>query len=113
MMQNQAYAADFDELVQVCRARAVAVQTIKALTLRPWEEKSPSRNTWYQPLEDQADIDRAVHWVLGGSGVFLNTVADIGLLPRVLDAASRFQSAPSEEEMRDMAARRGMAPLFT
>lgn len=113
MMQNQAYAADFDELVQACRARAVAVQTIKALTLRPWEEKSPSRNTWYQPLEDQADIDRAVHWVLGGSGVFLNTVADIGLLPRVLDAASRFQSAPSEEEMRDMAARRGMAPLFT
>jgi len=41
-----------------------------------------NRNTWYQPLEEQADIDKAVHWVLGHPGIFLNTAGDVTLLPR-------------------------------
>jgi hypothetical protein len=39
-------------------------------------------------------------------------VSDIHILPRVLDAASRFQTGPSEEEMQAMAARLEMEPLF-
>ena len=63
-------------------------------------------------LEDQADIDMAVHWVLGRSGVFLNTVGDIHLLPKVLDAASRFQTAPSAEDMEERVKKLEMTPLF-
>jgi hypothetical protein len=63
-------------------------------------------------LEDQAAIDRAVHWVLSRPGIFLNTVGDIEVLPKVLDAASRFQTAPSEAELRADAERLEMAPLF-
>ncbi|HVB60197.1 MAG TPA: aldo/keto reductase, partial [Ktedonobacteraceae bacterium] len=72
------------------------------------------RSTWYAPLEDQADIDRAVHWVLQRPGVFLNTVGEINLLPKVLDAASRFQegAGPTDAEMQTMAARLQMEPLF-
>ena len=33
-------------------------------------------------------------WVLGREGVFLNTVGDITLLPKVLDAAERFTGRP-------------------
>ncbi len=55
-----------------------------------------TRATWYQPLEEQAAIDKAIHWVLGRPGVFLNTVGDITLLPRVLDAAARFEQAPTD-----------------
>lgn len=68
--------------------------------------------TWYAPLEDQADIDLAVHWVLGRPEMFLNTVGDIYLLPRVLDAASCFQARPGDEEMERLVAERQMAPLF-
>ncbi len=53
-----------------------------------------------------------MHWVLGRPGVFLNTVGDIHLLPKVLDAAERFQSKPSDEAMRDDLARLEMIPLF-
>jgi len=43
----------------------------------------------------------------------LNTVGDIHLLPKVLDAAGRYQqTGPSEEEMRAMAKNVGMEPLF-
>jgi hypothetical protein len=43
----------------------------------------------------------------------LNTVGDIHLLPKVLDAASRYrQTKPSEEEMQAMVENVGMEPLF-
>jgi aryl-alcohol dehydrogenase-like predicted oxidoreductase len=113
MMQNPQYVADFEALLQVCHERQVAVQTIKALARGPWEDTPRTRNTWYEPLEDQADIDNAVHWVLSRPGIFLNTTGDINLLPCVLDAASRFQAAPSEAVMRATADKLGLEPLFT
>jgi aryl-alcohol dehydrogenase-like predicted oxidoreductase len=113
MMQNPQYAADFDALVGMCQERNVAVQTIKSICRRPWGDNPQTRSTWYEPLEEQADIDRAVHWVLGRPTVFLNSVGDIHVLPCVLDAASRFEARPSDEEMEAMVAEREMAPLFT
>ena len=113
LVQNPQYAADFEALVSVCEERGVAVQTIKSLVRAPWpEEGEHRRTTWYEPLEDEAAIDLAVHWVLGRPGVFLNTAGDVGLLPRVLDAAARFTSRPTEEAMGALAAEQEMAPLF-
>jgi aryl-alcohol dehydrogenase-like predicted oxidoreductase len=114
MMQNPQYAADFAALLALAKERHVAVQTIKSLTRGPWGDKERSRHTWYEPLEDQPDIDRAVHWLFGAQpDVFLNTSGDIHILPRILDAASRFAQAPSDAEMDMMAERLSMAPLFT
>jgi aryl-alcohol dehydrogenase-like predicted oxidoreductase len=112
MMQNPPYAADFEKLMATCQKRKVAVQTIKSITRAPWGDKERTRNTWYEPFEAQADIDRAVHWVLSRPGVFLNTAGDIHLLPKVLDAASRFETGPTEAEMQTAADRLKMAPLF-
>jgi hypothetical protein len=64
-------------------------------------------------LEDQVAIDKVVQWVLGWSGVFLNTAGDVNLLPKVLDAATRFKAAPSDTEMREMMREHGVTPLFT
>jgi hypothetical protein len=61
LMKSAQYAADFEALMTVCRERKVAVQTIKSITRRPWGERAQNRATWYQPLEDQHDIDKAVH----------------------------------------------------
>lgn len=111
-MQKPQYAREFEELVSLCQQRNVAVQTIKAITRAPWEGNEHTRATWYAPLEDQADIDRAVHWVLGRPGIFLNTVGDIHVLPRVLDAASRFEAAPNDDEMRELVVNQEMSTLF-
>lgn len=113
MAQNEAYRRDFESLRQVCQSRNTAVQTIKSLVHEPWGEHKQTRNTWYRPLEAQADIDLAVGWVLGHEGLFLNSAGDVDLLPRVLDAANRFSAAPGEEEMRALAMRLEMKPLFT
>jgi len=112
MMQNDQYARNFEELVEVCEDRGVAIQTIKSLARRRWREGEQDRATWYKPLEEQEYIDRAVSWVLGRSGFFLNTVGDIDLLPKVLGAAERFSSRPPEKEMEKMVSEKGMEALW-
>jgi aryl-alcohol dehydrogenase-like predicted oxidoreductase len=111
MMQNEQYAADFERLAAVCEERGIAMQTIKGITRAPWGEREHTTTTWYEPFTDQSDIDRAAHYVLARPSVFLNTASDVTLLPKILDAAERFERAPTDAEMRDLASRE-MAPLF-
>jgi predicted aldo/keto reductase-like oxidoreductase len=112
MMQNPRYADDFEELFTRSQQRGVAVQTIKAITRAPWGDRPHTAATWYEPLRDPVAIDRAVHWVLGRPGIFLNTVGDIAVLPQVLDAANRFRQRPSEEVMQEIVEQQAMEPLF-
>jgi aryl-alcohol dehydrogenase-like predicted oxidoreductase len=112
MTRNAAYLDDFDELLAICEEREVAVQTIKSITRAPWGDQKPTTSTWYEPLQDQDAIDVAVHWVLGRPGIFLNTVGDISLLPKVVDAAERFDRRPGDHEMAELEQAWGMEPLF-
>ena len=112
MHLNERYRGEFEEVVRLCQERRAAVQTIKSIARGPWGTTPPNRNTWYQPLEEQKDIDQAVHWVLGRGDVFLNTVGDVDLLPKVLDAASRFEKRPGQEEMEGLVQRNKMSSLF-
>jgi aryl-alcohol dehydrogenase-like predicted oxidoreductase len=89
-MRDQVYAAGFEVLAAMCQERNVALQTIKSIARGPWKDKERIRATWYEPFEEQENIDAIVHWVLSRPGIFLNAVGDIYLLPRVLDAAERF-----------------------
>jgi aryl-alcohol dehydrogenase-like predicted oxidoreductase len=113
LMQNQQYARDFEALMLICESRNVAVQTIKTITRRPWGERPQTTATWYEPLEDQADIDKAVHWALARTGVFICTAGDVNILPKVLAAANRVADRPSESVMQSLLEQRQMAPLFT
>jgi aryl-alcohol dehydrogenase-like predicted oxidoreductase len=111
-MQNPYYAEQFNALVATCEQRQVAVQTIKSIAWKPWMGHERTASTWYAPLGEQRDIDLAVHWVLQRPGIFLITTGDVRLLPKVLDAVSRFQAAPSDGEMQAMASRVEMEPIF-
>jgi aryl-alcohol dehydrogenase-like predicted oxidoreductase len=114
-MQNEYYAANFNALLETCQERHVAVQTIKSIALQPWMGQPHNYSTWYQPLQNQADIDMAVGWVLSRPGIFLNTVGDLDLLPKVLEAASRFEqgaSAGSQTSLQDYLSRLSFVPLF-
>jgi aryl-alcohol dehydrogenase-like predicted oxidoreductase len=111
-MQDERYAETFEALAAVCEERDVALQTIKSLARRRWDGREHTAATWYEPLREQADVDLAVHWVLGRPDAFLLTTGDVEILPRLLDAAERFQRRPSDEEMSGLAERSQAAPLF-
>jgi aryl-alcohol dehydrogenase-like predicted oxidoreductase len=108
MMQDARYAETFDELAATCAQRDVALQTIKSLAYRPWEGRAKTAATWYEPLREQADIDRAASWVLANEQVFLLTTGDVEILPMLLDAAERATERPADEEMAGL----GTSPLF-
>jgi aryl-alcohol dehydrogenase-like predicted oxidoreductase len=112
-MQDERYATDFEALMALCSERSVAVQTIKSISRAPWDGREQTAATWYEPLREQGDIDLAVHWVLGRPLVFLNTVGDVTLLPKVLDAAERFTERPPDDAMNELLSRRRLVPLFS
>jgi len=76
-MQSPYYAEQFNALLATCQKRNVAVQTIKSIASKPWMGRQHTRDTWYEPLEEQQDIDLAVALALGGD--CLADVARVGV----------------------------------
>jgi len=111
-LQSTYYHDNFHALKATCQERNAAVQTIKSLAYRPWSGRERTNSTWYQPLQDQAEIDTAVHWALGEPGIFVISSGDVNLLPKILDAAERFDTRPSDADMQRMVERLEMEPLF-
>ena len=111
LMQVPEYAQDFRTLVAACKEKGIAVQTIKSIARRPWGGER-TRVTWYEPLEEQADLDRAAGWVLGDPDVFLISASDVRLLPRILRAASQAAARPSDTEMQEMVRAQEMEIIF-
>lgn len=112
MMQIPHYRENFEKLVRICREKNIAVQTIKALAKGLWGDKDRSHTTWYEPLNDQDSIDKAVHWVMGQTDVFLVTTGDIKILPKFLSAVATFTEPPSEEQMNTFVQEQKLTPLF-
>jgi aryl-alcohol dehydrogenase-like predicted oxidoreductase len=113
-LQDPAYRADVDALLEVCATREVAVQTIKAVARRRWPTTYEGpRFSWYEPVTDPAAIGRAVRWVLSHDQLFLNTSSDARLLPSILAAAAAGdQPVPTEAELQADLAEHGIAALF-
>jgi hypothetical protein len=113
MMSQPAYAADFEALYALCRERGVAIQTIKSIARRRWQEGDSSRRfSWYEPVRDLDALRRAVHFTLSRPGLFLNTSSDATLLPEVLAAAAKPAAVPSDAELRADVDRYAMVSLF-
>ncbi len=113
MAQDPRYRESFEAVLATCRERNVAVQIIKSIARGPWAAADRTHTTWYQPLEAQADIDRAIHWIMGLlPDAFINTAGDLTLLPKILDSASHFKRTPSDAEMSEMLGSARMSSLF-
>jgi aryl-alcohol dehydrogenase-like predicted oxidoreductase len=113
MLRDAHYAAEFEQLLAVCRERNVAVQTIKSIARRRWQDgTAPTHDTWYEPLTDAADIERAVHWALARPGVFVNSAGDLRLLGPTIRAAESFAKAPRDAEIAAIEAHAPLEPLF-
>jgi aryl-alcohol dehydrogenase-like predicted oxidoreductase len=90
-MKDEQYAAEFETLYALCMDRGVAMQTIKAIAKRRWQEGDESpKFSWYEPIREENALRRAVHWVLSRPGIFLNSSSDATLLPKIIQAADEF-----------------------
>ena len=112
MMSNPVYRDDVHKLMDLCKQRHVAMQTIKSLSRGPVGDKVNPFATWYEPLTDPSAIAKSVHWVLNNPYVFLNSTGDITILPTLLAKASESMAAPTDEEMQALVCEQQIHPLF-
>jgi aryl-alcohol dehydrogenase-like predicted oxidoreductase len=114
LMSRDDYRRDAEALLAVCAEHQVAVQTIKSVARRRWDEGEGPRSSWYKPLDDPDAITRAVCYVLGRSQLFLNSSSDSSLLRPILGAAATAPSegVPSDAEMHADVDRYGILALF-
>jgi aryl-alcohol dehydrogenase-like predicted oxidoreductase len=113
LLQDPHYRADVQALLARCAERNVAVQTIKSVARRRWQDGDGGpRFSWYEALPSGPPLERAVRFVLADPQLFLNTSSDVRLLRPILDAASADGPAPSDAEMRDDVHTEGITPLF-
>lgn len=112
-MQIASFAADFDTLIELCRERNVAVQTMKSIAWRPIGDRPTKYRTYfYQPLESEEAIDKSLHWAMGLQGSFVVTAGDMQVVPRMLQSAERFEQRPSDAEMQLLVNEHGIQQVF-
>jgi aryl-alcohol dehydrogenase-like predicted oxidoreductase len=112
LRQDADYRRDLDRVQELCAGREVAVQTIKAIARRRWQEESEQRFSWYEPLTDPDAIGRAVRYVLADEQVFLITSSDVRLMPHILEAATGQLARPTDDELLADNEAFGISPLF-
>jgi len=112
VMSDDRYRADVEALLGVCEQRGVAVQTIKSVARRRWPDGARVQFSWYEPLADAEALARAVRYVLGRPGLFLNSSSDARLLRRTLETAVVGGPAPTDQEMAADVERHEIEPLF-
>jgi aryl-alcohol dehydrogenase-like predicted oxidoreductase len=97
------YREDFDRLAEEVNRQGAALRVIKAIAKGPWGEgQKRTYATWYEPFDEQKIIDACVHFVLFRKDITgFASAGDIHLLPKIVDAVSRFGEM-NEAEVNDI-----------
>jgi aryl-alcohol dehydrogenase-like predicted oxidoreductase len=98
LYRNPDYRRDTEALLALAKERDVGVMIIKAIGKRPWGDRPQAYDTWYEPFDRQEEIDRALWFVLSQPVTAAASAGDVRLLPRFLDAASRFRRLSDTEQ---------------
>jgi aryl-alcohol dehydrogenase-like predicted oxidoreductase len=100
LSQRAPFADSYRALAADCAAKGVALRLIKTVARRNWPEPDAEHRyaTWYEPIDDDAQIRAAVSWALAQPiACGLATPGDVGLLSAVVAAEADRQAVPDAE----------------
>jgi aryl-alcohol dehydrogenase-like predicted oxidoreductase len=89
---------NFLPLLEYARRKDVGVMAIKAVSKRSWPEGNRAYHTWYEPFDDQANIDKSLRFTLDRDVSTCPMPGDLALWPKVIDAAERYSKLSAGEE---------------
>jgi|UniRef100_A0A7J2TZJ2 aryl-alcohol dehydrogenase-like predicted oxidoreductase len=105
---------DFRPILKVAMDRDIGVIAIKSIAKKRYEGEK-KYTTWYEPFDNQEDIDKAVWYTLSQEPVATYSMAgDVRLWPMILSAGKRFKKLSIEEQKKiiDEFKAKGAKPLF-
>ena len=112
MHQNEHYREDFDAVVRSVKNGRSPFRPSKPLRAgrgpRPRKRAIPGISPW----KNRRTLIGPCTSHGRPAGIFLNTAGDIQLLPKILDAASRYDTRPSDDAMTAMLEKQCMTTLF-
>ena len=104
---------DVTKLLQLTHKNDVGTIAIKATAKTPWDRPMHMYKTWYEPFEEQAEIDRSLWYTLSQDITTAAMPGDFRLWPDIIDAAERFQPMDAKEQAKAIAEVKKYRPLFT
>jgi aryl-alcohol dehydrogenase-like predicted oxidoreductase len=110
-----AYTNDFTDfalLLEVARQKDVGVIAMKAIAKRPWESLMRIYKTWYEPFDEQPEIDKSLWYTLSQDVATATLPSDLSLWPMVIDAAERVKPMNQSEQAKVVAEVERYKPIF-
>ena len=104
--------SDFSILLDQAKQKDVGMLGIKAITKRPWQSPTHVYRTWYEPFDEQEDIDKSLWYALSQGITTAPMASDVSLWPMLLDAAERFHQMDAEEQAAAVAEVRRYQSIF-
>ena len=103
---------DFTSLLEITQQKDVGTIAIKAITKRPWQGAMHMYQTWYEPFDEQTEIDKSLWYTLSQGITTAAMPSDVRLWPRIIDAAERLSVLDLPEQAEAVSQVRRYAPLF-
>lgn len=113
LYSHQGYRESAKGLLTECNQRDIGSMIIKPIARGPWGEREKTHTTWYRPFNDPGWIQKSINFVLSQPVTAICTVADVTLLPLVVNACEKY-SLLNANEQQDLIARASeFEQLFT
>ncbi len=110
-----AHSNDYNDsttLLKVVQQKDVGTIAIKAITKRPWEGNLHVYQTWYEPFDEQKEVDNSLWYTLSQGVTTCAMAGDLWLWPMLIDAAERFRPMSAQEQAEVIAQVMRYKPLF-
>ena len=103
---------DFLPLLDIVREKNVGTIGIKAIAKRPWEANMRMYRTWYEPFDEQEEIDKSLWYALSQGITTAAMPADLRLWPFIIDAAERFTVLNTHQQEKALSEVNQYKPIF-
>jgi aryl-alcohol dehydrogenase-like predicted oxidoreductase len=103
---------DYEPLIKLAIDKDVGRIAIKAIAKQRWTSEKHKYNTWYEPFDEQKDIDQCIWFALTQDVTTVVTPGDVNLLLKVLNSGQRFKVLNEVEQNRLLLSADNLKPLF-
>lgn len=103
---------DYEPVLALAKKRNLGVIAMKAATKRPWPTDEMTHNCWYQPFDNQKEVDEALWFTLSQDITTAASSSDIRVAKMMIDAAERYIPLSQKEQQLLLRKAASYKPLF-